>query len=97
MIRRPPRSTLFPYTTLFRSLVQNGWVGAELPRPVGVAQNRDRIRARSGLVARSEEAAKSGLHFERLEEIAADQVCMHGLRLTVAGNVHRDPAARQQA
>src|SRR2546427_2689792 len=24
MIRRPPRSTLFPYTTLFRSLEQNG-------------------------------------------------------------------------
>src|SRR5256886_6725693 len=24
MIRRPPRSTLFPYTTLFRSLVRNG-------------------------------------------------------------------------
>src|SRR2546430_5885758 len=24
MIRRPPRSTLFPYTTLFRSLVYNG-------------------------------------------------------------------------
>src|SRR5438874_5001572 len=24
MIRRPPRSTLFPYTTLFRSTV-NGW------------------------------------------------------------------------
>src|SRR2546429_4977254 len=23
MIRRPPRSTLFPYTTLFRSLVQH--------------------------------------------------------------------------
>src|SRR3712207_7428013 len=23
MIRRPPRSTLFPYTTLFRSLVKN--------------------------------------------------------------------------
>src|SRR5256885_7435470 len=32
MIRRPPRSTLFPYTTLFRSLVG----GAEVPagRPV---------------------------------------------------------------
>src|SRR2546429_6673890 len=27
MIRRPPRSTLFPYTTLFRSLVDlAGWV-----------------------------------------------------------------------
>src|SRR3990167_6478984 len=24
MIRRPPRSTLFPYTTLFRSQVRNG-------------------------------------------------------------------------
>src|SRR2546426_4776901 len=24
MIRRPPRSTLFPYTTLFRSLVKHG-------------------------------------------------------------------------
>src|SRR3712207_7331084 len=34
MIRRPPRSTLFPYTTLFRSLaavargvVTDGWLG----------------------------------------------------------------------
>src|SRR5260221_6700903 len=27
MIRRPPRSTLFPYTTLFRSLVQKGLDG----------------------------------------------------------------------
>src|SRR5256884_7291807 len=25
MIRRPPRSTLFPYTTLFRSLLTPGW------------------------------------------------------------------------
>src|SRR6202162_6611868 len=28
MIRRPPRSTLFPYTTLFRS----GWSGPPSPR-----------------------------------------------------------------
>src|SRR3712207_7775509 len=26
MIRRPPRSTLFPYTTLFRSLINNAGV-----------------------------------------------------------------------
>src|SRR3712207_9003627 len=33
MIRRPPRSTLFPYTTLFRSPVgQSG--GADQPEPV---------------------------------------------------------------
>src|SRR3712207_7637209 len=25
MIRRPPRSTLFPYTTLFRSLAEEAW------------------------------------------------------------------------
>src|SRR5258707_14783360 len=25
MIRRPPRSTLFPYTTLFRSMAAAGW------------------------------------------------------------------------
>src|SRR3712207_7341278 len=33
MIRRPPRSTLFPYTTLFRSrrlYLRNDWVGYPL-------------------------------------------------------------------
>src|SRR3712207_7186008 len=30
MIRRPPRSTLFPYTTLFRSAVQRGLGPEEL-------------------------------------------------------------------
>src|SRR5258708_24480333 len=27
MIRRPPRSTLFPYTTLFRSVGPGQWIG----------------------------------------------------------------------
>src|SRR5947208_10259888 len=35
MIRRPPRSTLFPYTTLFRSLVLGGG-GARGAYQVGV-------------------------------------------------------------
>src|SRR3989449_6783620 len=30
MIRRPPRSTLFPYTTLFRSLVSNMFTNLNL-------------------------------------------------------------------
>src|SRR2546426_4865655 len=35
MIRRPPRSTLFPYTTLFRSLTDNGiYVGMVGDHPV---------------------------------------------------------------
>src|SRR2546429_6111237 len=41
MIRRPPRSTLFPYTTLFRSLLEEGdesdilviWQGVKHYRP----------------------------------------------------------------
>src|SRR2546430_4477149 len=32
MIRRPPRSTLFPYTTLFRSLVHNHGAGIHVRR-----------------------------------------------------------------
>src|SRR3989449_8641951 len=38
MIRRPPRSTLFPYTTLFRSHDEQGRPGTILP-----AQHRRRI------------------------------------------------------
>src|SRR5256885_3807663 len=39
MIRRPPRSTLFPYTTLFRSVVVLEGVGARQPlRPFDVLQ-----------------------------------------------------------
>src|SRR2546427_3095787 len=32
MIRRPPRSTLFPYTTLFRSIVKNGIILLDFTR-----------------------------------------------------------------
>src|SRR2546430_4180770 len=35
MIRRPPRSTLFPYTTLFRSVYQNACCGFEIVISVG--------------------------------------------------------------
>src|SRR2546422_6988851 len=42
MIRRPPRSTLFPYTTLFRSLEYEG----ELQAPESIA--KDLIRRAAG-------------------------------------------------
>src|SRR5947209_19708678 len=56
MIRRPPRSTLFPYTTLFRSLgeVRIRFVFA----PVFERQNRDRsfdLGRRLHALIRSEE------------------------------------------
>src|SRR5258708_8545344 len=36
MIRRPPRSTLFPYTTLFRSPLEPGQLGALFSRRKGL-------------------------------------------------------------
>src|SRR3712207_8899501 len=35
MIRRPPRSTLFPYTTLFRSMIDESMLTAERAREQG--------------------------------------------------------------
>src|SRR5256885_7133804 len=49
MIRRPPRSTLFPYTTLFRS-----------PRPGTIREPRDRPAARGRSVDRK--STGRGLH-----------------------------------
>src|SRR3712207_9503357 len=62
MIRRPPRSTLFPYTTLFRS-VQPGPAGrgsgrvGELPTPVGEPESAERVHARAPLGAPEPQAA----------------------------------------
>src|SRR5256885_8390431 len=45
MIRRPPRSTLFPYTTLFRSAFETTIGGrAALRRPVVKSRARQRAR-----------------------------------------------------
>src|SRR3989454_3170013 len=41
MIRRPPRSTLFPYTTLFRSILTIG--GAAEPAAAGVRGSNNRL------------------------------------------------------
>src|SRR3712207_7157534 len=43
MIRRPPRSTLFPYTTLFRSLLPGAAGGTLEPRHV-VVPLREELR-----------------------------------------------------
>src|SRR2546421_9452342 len=61
MIRRPPRSTLFPYTTLFRSHAagvpgQEGDSGVESPAgPGGTPRPAGRDRGRAGAQGRSEE------------------------------------------
>src|SRR2546430_12434688 len=45
MIRRPPRSTLFPYTTLFRSLVAGLDAGARERKMRGIARRIARLPA----------------------------------------------------
>src|SRR2546430_2754050 len=47
MIRRPPRSTLFPYTTLFRSLAGAGLDVPAGPLTLAPAQRDDDLRVRS--------------------------------------------------
>src|ERR1043165_1008720 len=51
MIRRPPRSTLFPYTTLFRS----GLTGAKRLVPIVDHSAISESIERGGITARSEE------------------------------------------
>src|SRR3989454_11389566 len=45
MIRRPPRSTLFPYTTLFRSLVSNVVSGYAVVATFNATQNYNQASA----------------------------------------------------
>src|SRR2546422_11343615 len=44
MIRRPPRSTLFPYTTLFRSEITEGAIAATFGQLAGGMTERDVAR-----------------------------------------------------
>src|SRR2546425_1731228 len=47
MIRRPPRSTLFPYTTLFRSPTRHRVIGLEPPSGSSASKSQ-RSASRSG-------------------------------------------------
>src|SRR5260370_25894184 len=48
MIRRPPRSTLFPYTTLFRSIAPVGLGGPGPREQVGAGDRRGRAHPGPG-------------------------------------------------
>src|SRR2546426_7845595 len=81
MIRRPPRSTLFPYTTLFRSLGR----AAEIP-DVRIAVAREERVARE-LVARplADHGARG----------VADVVLVEGQQRAEAGSGERGAHARE--
>src|SRR5256885_11057780 len=70
MIRRPPRSTLFPYTTLFRSVLEHGRRGCFWRKrplfpllPLMAAQGRPAcaVRWSAGRIARRSEEHTSEL------------------------------------
>src|SRR3712207_7395689 len=72
MIRRPPRSTLFPYTTLFRSLLgtpvpQGAAAGQRCPR-VGAIQGTARVyQIQSRILGRTLPACRSEEHTSELQ------------------------------
>src|SRR2546426_236042 len=94
MIRRPPRSTLFPYTTLFRSPCQSGPEGVA-PRflPTGgkplrrdeirIAVQRVRIRGsqRDSWRRAVETAGEKTLTIQRVVEAALPLVQFGGERI----------------
>src|SRR2546427_12134734 len=85
MIRRPPRSTLFPYTTLFRSL------DLEIEEGTPMVGAPDRIR--DGLIDRH----RHGLR-RRIDLIAAvnrERLASHGLTSTLPGRSSTHPAGRE--
>src|SRR2546430_8630112 len=62
MIRRPPRSTLFPYTTLFRSCAP-----ARQPSPSMSAPNTSSTRPHQRLMWMPSERARSEEHTSELQ------------------------------
>src|SRR3989442_8748141 len=54
MIRRPPRSTLFPYTTLFRSLVQLAQPLVRPPQGQGLLERAVEAGRRDGALVHGE-------------------------------------------
>src|SRR2546421_7444477 len=81
MIRRPPRSTLFPYTTLFRSEQQRGLQNLETLDAAHHSQEGDAVRPfgrrRLGLLSLVEvgdEPPRSEEHTSELQS-RSDLVC----------------------
>src|SRR2546428_10105972 len=92
MIRRPPRSTLFPYTTLFRSLL-----GKIVKRPHALVSPRVSFRSNRGERGREQQGQAhqsriASCHMDRSEEHTSelqsrsDLVCR--LLLEKKKNIH---------
>src|SRR5689334_24014740 len=67
MMRRPPRSTLFPYTTLFRSEGQDGVTGLGHGASRAAADERGPGQGRRGLGGSRADASRSEEHTSELQ------------------------------
>src|SRR2546422_2327312 len=88
MIRRPPRSTLFPYTTLFRSLLPER---GRAPHELGVTHRRAAPSERPRLAAVTH-LPEHPLVAARRHEVPIHRVALGGgetLRDPVGGVDHR--------
>src|SRR5215475_305438 len=76
MIRRPPRSTLFPYTTLFRSRLAELGVetGIHYPVPVHLQRAYDFLGHRPGDFPVSEEFSRRCLSLPIYPELTGEQI-----------------------
>src|SRR3989442_146890 len=81
MIRRPPRSTLFPYTTLFRSLV-TGATGMTGSHTVQLLLKRGHTVR---VIAHSEDERSMRLQELGAEVVIGDLVNLHAVRLALGG------------
>src|SRR3712207_9514176 len=79
MIRRPPRSTLFPYTTLFRSCV----LGAVVPFWLSIASLRHLPPTTAGLVATVEPVLASVVAWLWVEQVLTGWQVLGGLVVLV--------------
>src|SRR5689334_25441380 len=112
MLRRPPRPTLFPYTTLFRSRINNTFMRAD---QIQHAEGKSDIDFFAPIVADAEagfggvlnafelmkamiEAGAAGVHWE--DQLASEKKCGHlGGKVLIATSQHMKTlhAARQTA
>src|SRR5260221_14334514 len=75
MIRRPPRSTLFPYTTLFRSREQFQWLAGEIGELEGEAylgESHLLLNGQSDALAQQFGARVDATYQEILDELQQD-------------------------
>src|SRR3712207_8172774 len=92
MIRRPPRSTLFPYTTLFRSLdlavaregqvdgeaeEEGGYEHVQPAEPVRSEEHTSELQSRQYLVCRLLLEKKRQIHIGTEHEIGRANSCTH--------------------